>query len=301
MKQSDAYKLLAAFMILIMIIVPVAYVVTSPRSETTQTPEQQSQQEKYNPEYWVVNQPFYSISDALNLTPYGVMTANYTDLESMTPQMVQWARQIKVDLIDYPIVGWMDSLYKSNTTKVYYGHLKNGKNESFLLLSTMFPEKNDFEYIVPLWAPYKGYYILQRQEQGISGMFNLMGNPAIFAPPQTAVDVVYIMTSLNKTTTAYDQYEGLLSKVEPAPYQMINSNVTFANQFYLGVRVANGSYERTTVYLNINSSTLKKLNQLKANSTQKDFAQYNITRSGNYTIVKIVSLELLKVVNEEVS
>jgi hypothetical protein len=296
MKQQDAYKLLAAFMILIMIIVPVAYVVTSPRSDlAAQTPEQQSQQEKYNPEFWSVNQPFDSISDALNMTPHGVVTANYVDIESMTPQMVQWAR------MELPILNEVDSIYKSNTTRMYYASLQYGKNISFLLLSTMFPEKNDFEYIVPLWAPYKGYYILQRQEQGISGIFNIMGNPVIFAPPQTAVDVVDIITSLNKTTTAYDQYEGLLSKVEPASYQMISSNVTFAKQFYLGVRAANGSYERTAAYLDINSSTLKKLNQLKANSTQKGFVQYNITRSGNYTLVKIVSPELLKVVNEEVS
>lgn len=295
MKQSDAYKLLAAFMILIMIIVPVAYVVTSTRSELAQKPEQQSQQEKYNTEFWSVNQPLYSISDALNMTPYGAMTADYVDLESMTPQMIQWTR------MELPILNEVDSIYKSNTTRMYYASLQYGKNTSFLLLSTMFPEKNDFEYIVPLWAPYKGYYILQRQEQGISGLFNIMGTPVIFAPPQTAIDVVDIITSLNKTTTAYDQYEGLLSIVEPASYQLINSNVTFANQFYLGVRAANGSYERTTAYLNINSSTMKKLNQLKANSTQKGFAQYNITRSGNYTIVKIVSPELLKIINEEVS
>jgi hypothetical protein len=281
-----------------MIIVPVAYVVTSPRSETTQTPEQQSQQEKYNPEYWVIDQPFYSISDALNMTPYGVVTADYVDIESMTPQMIQWARQIKVDLVNYPIVSWMDSLYNSNTTKVYYGHLKEDKNESFLLLSTMFPEKNDFEYIV---LPNSYIPILRRQEQGINGMYNIMGNPVIFAPPQTAIDVLNIINSLNKTATAYNQYEGLLDIVEPAAFQTVNSNVSFAKQFYMGVRETNGSYERTAAYLDINSSTLKKLNQLKANSTQRDFAQYNITRSGNYTIVKIVSPELLKVVNEEVS
>jgi hypothetical protein len=295
MRQQDAYKLLAAFMILIMIVVPVAYVITSPRSELAQTPEQQSQQEKYNPEYWVVNQPFYSISDALNMTPYGVITANYVDIESMTPQMIQWVR---TDQRGLPIINEVDSLYKSNTTKMYYSKLKEGNSESFLLLSTMFPEKNDFEYIqLPDTYP----PVLRRQEQQYFGLYNIMGNPVIFAPPQTAVDVLKIIYSQNKTNSSYDQYEGLLSKVEPAPYQMINSNVTFANQFYLGVRVANGSYERTTVYLNINSSTLKKLNQLKANSTQRDFAQYNITRSGNYTIVKIVSPELLKVVNEEVS
>lgn len=292
MKQQDAYKLLAAFMILIMIIVPVAYVITSPRSDLEQTPEPQSQQEKYNPEFWVVDKPFYSVSDALNITPYGAVTADYADIESMTPQMIQWARTKGL-----PIIDEVDSLYKSNTTKMYYAGLQNN---SFLLLSTMFPERNDFEYIeLPNTYP----PILRRQEQGISGIYNIMGNPVIFAPPQTAIEVLNIIYSPNKTATAYDQYEGLLSKVEPAPFQEINSNVSFAKQFYLGVRATNGSYERTTVYLNINSSALKKLNQLNANSTQSGFTQYNITKSGNYTVVKAVSPDLLSVLpkTEEIS
>lgn len=288
MKQQDAYKLLAAFMILIMIIVPVAYVITSPRSDFEQTPEPQSQQEKYNPEFWVVDKPFYSVSDALNITPYGAVTANYADIESMTPQMIQW-------VITQLPVNEVDSLYKSNTTKMYYAGLQNN---SFLLLSTMFPERNDFEYIeLPNTYP----PILRRQEQGISGIYNIMGNPVIFAPPQTAIDVLKIIYNLNKTATAYDQYEGLLSKVEPAQFQIITSNVSFAKQFYMGVKETNGSYERTTAYHYLNSSTLKNLTQLKANSTQKGFTQYNITKNENYTIVKIASPQLLTVVNEESS
>lgn len=293
MKQQDAYKLLAAFMILIMIIVPVAYVITSPSSNLeSQTSGQQSQQDKYNSDLWIVDQPFYSISDALNMTPYGAITADYADLEGMTPQMMQWARQ------DLQIISEADSLYKSSSTKVYYSNLNSGKNNSFLLLNTISPEKNDFEYII---LPNTDIPILIRQEQQLSGLYNIMGNPVILAPPQTAIDVLNIIYSLNKTTTAYDQYEGLLSKVEPAQIQLINSNVSFANQFYMGIGIINGTYERTTAYLNINSSNLTKLNQLKTNSTQRGFAQYNITRSGNYTIVKIASSDLFSILNEETS
>lgn len=285
MNPQDAYKLLAAFMILIMIIVPVAYVVTSPRSDLTQTPEQQAKQEKYDPEFWVISQPFYSISDALNMTPPGVITASFVDLESMTPQMVQFARvQVPVDEVD--------SLYKSNTTRMFFTRLPN---DSLLLLSTMFPERNDFEYIV---MPDTYPPILRRQD---TGAINIMGSPVIYAPDKTAVQVLEIIYSQNKTATAYDQYEGLLSKVEPAPFQTMNSSVDFASQFYLGIRETDGSYERTTAYLNVNSSALKKLNQLKANSTQRGFEQYNITRNGNYTIVKILSSDMLRVLNEEIS
>ncbi len=292
MKKQDAYKLIAAFMILIMIIVPVAYVITSPSSNTESQPSNQSQQDKYNPDFWIINQPFYSISDALNMTPYGAITADYVDLGSMTPQMMQWARQ------NFQIIGEADSVYKSNSTIVYYSNLRSGNNNSFLLLNTMSPEKNDFEYIT---LPNTNIPILIRQEQQLSGLYNIMGYPVILAPPQTAVDVLNIIYSQNKTTTAYDQYEGLLSNVEPAQIQLINSNVSFANQFYMGIGTVNGTYERTTAYLNINSSNLARLNRLETNSTQRGFAQYNITQSGNYTIVKIASPDLFSILNEATS
>lgn len=295
MEKQTAYKILAAFMILVMIIVPVAYVLTSPRSQTEQeTPQQTPQQGKYNPEYWTMNQPFYSISDALNMTPVGVVLATYTDLESMTPQLMQWARQ------DVTVINEADTIYNSTTTKVYYAALKEGENNSFLLLSTMSPEKNDFGYI-EYPQQIAGNYILVRQEQGLSGLYNVMGTPTILAPEDTLVGVFKIITSLNKTATAYDQYAGLLSNTEPAPYQMLSSNVSFAKQYYMGVGLNNGSYERTTAYLDLNSTTLKKLNQLKANSTEKGFTEYNITSGGNYTTVKIAGPDLFRVLSEEPS
>ncbi len=301
MEKQTAYKILAAFMILVMIIVPMAYVLTSPRSQTEQeTPQPTSQQEKYNPEYWTINQPFYSIADALNMTPYNSTNAIYIDLESMTPQMIQWAQQEKIDILNYPIVGWMDSIYKSNTTKVYYSHLKEDRNESFLFLSTMSPERNDFEYVV-YPQQIAGNYILVRQDPGLSGLYNVMGNPTILAPANALSGVFEIITSLNKTATAYDQYSGLLSKAEPAPYQLLSSNVSFAKQYYMGIGLNNGSYERITAYLDANSTTLKKLNQLKANSTEKGFTEYNITSGGNYTTVKIAGPDMFRVLSEETS
>jgi len=296
MQKQTAYKLLAAFMILVMIIVPVAYVLTSPRSETAQETQNQnqSQQEKYNPAYWTINQPFYSISDALNMTPVGVVSASYTDLESMTPQLMQWARQ------DVTVINEADTIYNSTTTKVYYAALKEGNNNSFLLLSTMSPEKNDFQYI-EYPQQIAGNYILVRQEQGLSGLYNVMGTPTILAPEDTLVGVFKIITSLNKTATAYDQYAGLLSKVEPAPFQTLNSSVSFAKQYYIGIGLNNGSYERTAAYLDLNSTTLEKLDQLKANSTEKGFTEYNLTSEGNYTTVKIAGPDLFRVLSEEPS
>ncbi|MCZ7399433.1 MAG: hypothetical protein O8C62_07105 [Candidatus Methanoperedens sp.] len=231
------------------------------------------------------------------MTPYGAVTADFVAIDGMTPQMTQGILQASPNMAS--LIKEADSIYKSNTTRLYYSRLSDDSNQSFLLLSTMYPPRNDFSYIVNPQT-YLNHVILIRQEQGLAGLINLMGTPVVLAPQQTALEVLGIITSLNKTTTAYDQYEGLLGKVEPAPYQTINSNVTFAKQFYMGIRTTNGSYERTTAYMNVNSSTLKKLNELKANSTKNGFEQYNITGSGNYTYVRIVSPDIFSVLNEEI-
>lgn len=287
MKQQDAYKILAAFLVITMLGSVFAYMFIGPNEDTTQTTDNSvANMEKYNPDLWTVSQPFNSISDALSMTPPGAIVTYYVDLENMPPQMIQWVSQ------EIPVIREVDSLYKSNTTKMYYASIKEGENNSFLLLSTMFPLKNDFDYIV---LPNTNN-ILQRQD---TGAINIMGTPVIYAPDQIAGDVLNIIYGLNESNTSYDTYENLLTKVEPAPYQILNANVSFAKQFYIGLNLINGSYERTTAYLDVNSSVLKKIKQSKANSTQSGFEQYSINQSGNYTIVKIVSPELFKVLSEE--
>ncbi len=285
MKQEDANKLMAFFLAFIMLGSVFFYFVFQ------NIPDQQPEEEKttedvYDPEFWVINQPFDSISDALNITPMGAESASYLDLESMTPQMEQWARQER-------IVGELDSIYKSNTTKMYYANLLTGKNTSDLLMSTMSPEKNDFEYMVVQDNP----TILRRLD--MNGYYNVMGTPVILAPGDTIVDVLSIIDSLNKTNTSYDRYATLLARVPNAPFQTITSNVSFAKQFYSGTRFNNGSYERTTAYLNLNASVMKKLNQLKDNSTQRGISQYDIKTSGNLTIVQISAQDMLPVMMEE--
>lgn len=286
MKQQDAYKILAAFLVITMLGSVFAYIFIGKTDNTnSDTATTDTNLEKYNPEFWTVEKPFSSISDALSMTPPGALVAYYVDLENMPLQMIQWVRQ------EIPIIQEVDSLYKSNTTSMYYATIKEGDNNSFLLLSTMYPLKNDFDYIV---IPNTNN-ILQRQD---TGMINIMGTPVIYAPEKTASDVLNIIYSVNESVTAYDQYKNLLTKVEPAPYQILNANVSFAKQFYIGLNLVNNSYVGTTAYLDANSSVLKKINQSKANSTQKGFEKFSINQSGNYTIVKVVSPELSKVIGE---
>ena len=143
--------------------------------------------------------------------------------------------------------------------------------------------------------------ILIRQERELNGMYNIMGTPIILAMPDTAIQVLNILYGQNITNTSYSAYEDLFSYAEPAPFQEIYTNISYARSFYRGIGLANGSYERTAVYLDANASTLKKLDQLKANATQKGFSRYDIIKTGNYTIVRIDSSELFKVVSEEIS
>lgn len=286
MKQQDAYKILAAFLVITMLGSVFAYIFIGSKDGQTNEPQNpQTNTDKYNPEFWIINEPFYSISDALKMTPVGAVSANFIDLENMPPQMIQMERQDQ-------LIQQVDSLYKSNTTKLYYTRIQEGKNDSFLLLSTMYPPKNDFDYIV---LPNTNN-ILQRQD---TGAINIMGTPVIYAPERTASDVLEIIYGVNKTNTSYDQYEGLLNDVGAAPYQRVDSNITFAKEFYVGIGLANGSYERTTGYLDANASTIKKINQLKANSTQNGFSRYDIMKNGSYTIVRIEAPELSKVLAEE--
>jgi hypothetical protein len=292
MKQEDTYKILAIFLGLTMVFSIFAYIFVGPSGDTDEQTNERTQEMYYDPELWTVSQPFDSITDALNLTPVGAEFAHYVDLESMNPQMEQWARQ------DLPVIGEVDSIYNSSTRKMYYTSLKEENISSFLLLSTMFPEKNEFEYIV---LPDSYPPILLRQEQGISGLYNIMGNPTILSAPQTAVDTLEIIYSLNKTNTSYDIYEGLLGKVPAAPFQTISSNVTFAEQYYMGVNFKNGSYERTTAYLNINSSIMNNLTRLKDTSTERGFTEYNVTKSGDYTVVRILGSDMFRVLSEESS
>ncbi len=202
------------------------------------------------------------------------------------------AQEVRKD----PLIGQLDNIYKSNTTKMYYANILDGNNRSEMLLSTMFPKKNDFEYML---IPNSYPPILRRLD--INGYYNVMGTPVLLAPGDTIMDVLSIVDSLNKTVTSYDKYEKLLSKVPNAPFQTITSNVSFANQYYMGIRMNNSSYERISAYLDLNSSVMKKLEQLKTNSTQIGISQYDIKKSGNYTIVQISGQDLRAVLMEEIN
>jgi hypothetical protein len=238
----------------------------------------------------------------------------------MTPQMMQWAKQVKVDLVNQSIIDWTGTLYNSTTDKLYYAHLKEGQNGSFLLLNNINTQKINFQYEKDesgFPPSYYNQYILIRQDKEYKDLINVMGTPSVFAPWPTVQKVINITVLRNNTTqTAYDEYEGLLTYSENAPYQMIASNPGFADQIYIGIKKNNESYQRTMVYMNLDLMSMKNLTMYKANSTQKGFTlydikQYNVTQATgseistshkvnqSYTVVKLAGPDLLRVLTEE--
>jgi hypothetical protein len=320
MKQQTAYKILAAFMVLTMVFSVFAYIFIGAKDENNTQANTQLINETNEQKLWTFNEPLYSISDGLKITPPGAVNAEFIDLNSMTPQMMQWAKQVKVDLVDYPIIDWTGALYNSTTDKLYYAHLKEGQNGSFVLLNNINSQKINFQYEKDeSGSPpvYLNQYLLIRQEDEYKNFINVMGTPSVFAPWPTLEKVINISVLKNNTTkTAYDEYEGLLSYAENAPYQRIVLKPGFADQFYEGVRKNNDSYERKTIYLNLNSTSIKNLTMLSTNSTQKGFTlydikQYNVTQTTgsefntshklnqSYTVVKVAGPDLLRVLSEE--
>lgn len=315
MKQQTANKIIAIFLALTMLLSVAAFFFSgSPASNEEQKPfEPLTDVEKENA-LWTFNEPLYSISDGLKITPPGAVSAEFIDLNSMTPQMMQWAKQTQ------PIINEVNDIYNSTTEKLYYAGIGEGQNRSFLLLNNINSQKINFQYekdesgYPPI---YLNQYILIRQEEEYKNLINIMGTPSVFAPWSTVEKVINItVLKTNGAKTAYDEYQGLLTYSQNAPYQMIASNSGFADQFYVSLKKNNDSYERTTAYLNLNSASLMNLTALKANSTQKGFTlydiiQYNVTQTTgselnasykvnqSYTVVKVAGPDLLRVLTEE--
>lgn len=280
MKQQTAYKILAAFMVLTMVFSVFAYIFIGAKDQNETQADKPLTNEENEQKLWSFSEPLYSISDGLKITPPGAVSAEFIDLNSMTPQMMQWAKQVKVDLVNQPIIDWTGALYNSTTDKLYYVHLREGQNESFLLLNNINSQKINFQYEKDESGSPPSYfnqYLLIRQEQEYKNLINVMGTPSVFGPWPTVQKVINITVLKNNATkTAYDEYEGLLTYSNNAPYQTLVSNPGFADQIYIGIKKNNDSYERTTAYLNLNSMSMKNLTALKANSTQKGFTLYDI-------------------------
>lgn len=265
-------KIVAALLIGIMVFSAVAIYFERSVDSNMQVPYTVSEEPAgFNLDGKLMEHSFGSISDALNMSPDGVLEANYADVERAKSDrnMSLWVSALR------PGPAQFDALYNSSTLKMYTAVLP----QSFVYLSQISPEKTAFDYVK---TEYRGYPVLSRLDLDVPGIVSVMGTPVVFAPKKMAEKVIDV--SEGRAASALGRYSLLLSDVGNDEFQSVGSNKSFASQFYLGLHAVNGRYERTTVYINAPAST-------RGNITSKGgmFEKYDIHSDGNRIRVVAVS------------
>jgi hypothetical protein len=287
--SNKGAKILAIFLVSTMVLSSIAFFASTQDNRTSQeTPSEKPVVDFLDVGGELINQPFNSLKDALNITPSGVTRAEYVNLQaaSGTPMEPFLLGQLRSEGLP---VEELNRLYGANTTHMYFAYLENN---SFLLMARFNPQIVTFNFIT---VPYRNYNMLLRED---TGAINVMGNPTIYGPQPAVADALDLIDRVSNHT-AYKDYEALMKIAPQAEYQLITNNITFADQFYLGLTTGeNNTYRRTTIYLNPEESLVQKINTLKQNSTQRGFTEYNVTTTGDLMTVNIEST-LINVVREE--
>ncbi|HHI30402.1 MAG TPA: hypothetical protein ENL17_01655 [Candidatus Methanoperedenaceae archaeon] len=230
----------------------------------------------------LVNEPFSSIHDALRMTPEGVEMVVYVDIEAVLqdPALGPFiSSQLQMEGLGIDI---LDSLYGANTTHMYFATFEES-NDSFLLMTTFEPKIVRFNFISRQYGNYK---VLQRMDTGHS---NVLGSPTIFGPQKNVLAALDLIEGVN-TNTSYARYETVLLEAPRAEYQRVTDNIIFADQFYIGMTPGdNNTLVRTTIYLKPEPKVVEKIESLGANSTERGFDEYNITRTNDLMVVSIRS------------
>lgn len=223
-----------------------------------------------------VNHKFNSVADGLKMSPEGVISATYVDLQKTTGTPFE------------KILGnvkTMDTLYGADVTKRYGAGYADGSGFELHQI----PEQK----ILMPWGtiPYNDYYLLARTNN-THDVWNVVGSPVILGPRQTIVDVIDVLGG-NATSTT--EYNSLLSQANPegSIYQEVITKTNFtdipADQIYTEIKkLDDGSYRQTSLYLNLESEFTERIQTLQANSTERGVT-YNVTTSGDITKLTITS------------
>jgi hypothetical protein len=116
-----------------------------------------------------------------------------------------------------------------------------------------------------------------------------MGEPTIFTPTRESAEVVIsIIESFVVPPTAYDTFSPVLNYSDDySECQVVNSLVEFADLYYLGLhRNDDGSFTRTTIYLNASDESAAHINELALGGSERGFSRYDVTTEGD--ILKVV-------------
>ncbi|AKB46707.1 hypothetical protein MSKOL_0930 [Methanosarcina sp. Kolksee] len=223
-----------------------------------------------------VHHEFNSIADGLNMSPEGVVSASYVDLQRTTG--TPFEQFFGNQTIMY-------SLYGADVTKRYGARYADGNGFELHQI----PER---KMIMPWGAVQYDNYSLLARTNNTYDIWNVAGSPVILGSRQSVQDVIDV---LQGNATASTEYNNLLSQAntEGSLYQELtvktNNSTLPADQRYMDIKkLDDGSYSQTFLYLNPESNFTDEIKALQANSTERGVT-YNVTTSGNITKMMITS------------
>lgn len=238
-----------------------------------------------------VQHKFNSIIDGLEMSPDGVTSAVYVDLQKTegTPLETVFGNRQTMNA---------SFSYGADVTKRYgasYG------NESGFELHQI-PEQKISMPLDTQVMPYQGYQILDRTNSTYN-IWNVVGSPTIIGPIQSVVSVIGILEG-NETSTA--EYDQILSQADPegSIYQEVakrtNSTTDMsAEQYYRDLKkLDDGSYTQTSVYLNPDPEVNEKITAYQTNSSERGVT-YNVTTLDNITKL-VISSDFESLYNESI-
>jgi hypothetical protein len=233
-----------------------------------------------------VHHQFNSIADGLNMSPDGVVFAEYINIQKTvgTP-LEQSYGNLTTNLKQF---------YGTGVTKRYSAYYSDGNEFELHAIPEQKILSNSF---VPV--PYRGYYLLARGSSGDA--WNVVGSPVVLGSRQSVKSVIDV---LEKNATSTTEFNQILSQANPedviiqeVAMKTNNTADTVSDQYYTDLRkLDNGSYAQTSLFLNIEPDVAKNITVLQANSSERGVT-YNVTTSGNITKL-VVSSDFTNLLNE---
>lgn len=233
-----------------------------------------------------VYQQFDSIANGLNMSPEGVIFAEYVNIQKIkgTP-LEQSYENTTTNLKQF---------YGAGVTKLYIANYADGNEFELHAIPEQKILSNTF---VPV--PYGKYYLLSRGSSGDA--WNVVGTPVVLGSRQTVKNVIDV---LEGNATSSTQFNEILSQANPEDVIMqevaMKTSYTMeavADQYYMDLRKQDdGSYSQTSLFMNLKPDTAKNITALQATSSERGVT-YNVTSSGNITKL-VISSDFNSLLNE---
>lgn len=288
-RQKLMYQLFAIFMIASMALSGLAYFIgfgltSSSNSGATNGNDYSSQQPQLPTAIGfddvggiLVDADFNSISDALKITPQGIVTAQFTNVEKSEGTLLH----------DIAAQGLpQKELYNENVGNSYGAVFEEGNVIYYHIVPS---ESLNFGYIVDP-TPYRGYNLLMRE----NGLRNVVGTPVMLADPATTYKSLDVISG--EADSAYNRFAPILnysSSEDIIAY--LDTDIPLASIFYSGFRMGAdthadaGKGTRTLIYQDISVNASSKIDALANNGTDAIDVIVETYGEENITVVKLVS------------